>query len=100
MKEDDITVLIMDALLYSGIWAFVTHRPGAYRHLPLMKGIADILGIVEGGRFLAIEVKGPKARITPEQIEFIDSVNNSGGLGFFARSLEDVADKVKLKIRL
>jgi hypothetical protein len=42
------------------------------------------------GRVLAIEVKSATGRASPEQIAFIDKVNSFGGLGFIARSVEDV----------
>jgi hypothetical protein len=76
------------------------HGPGR------IKGVSDILGVVgrvgieQGlltglGRFLAIEVKGTTGRLTPEQAEFLIQVNNRGGLGFVARSVEDVQEAFK-----
>ena len=53
-------------------------------------GVSDILGVLPGCRFLAVEVKVPKGKVSPHQQEFIDSVNQAGGLAFVARSLEDV----------
>lgn len=52
-----------------------------------LKGTSDILGIFEG-KFLAIEVKTPVGRATPEQKEFISNVNSRGGTAFIARSSE------------
>lgn len=52
-------------------------------------GVADILGIYQG-RMLAIEVKGPKGRVSEKQQEFIDTVNECGGIAFVARSVDDV----------
>ena len=64
------------------------------------KGMSDILGILKDGRFLAIEVKTPqtinlKTETTKNQKEFIDRVNFSGGLAFFADSVKVVEDKIK-----
>jgi hypothetical protein len=39
--------------------------------------------------FTAVEVKGPKTRISPEQQNFIDRVRSAGGLAGIARSVED-----------
>jgi hypothetical protein len=39
---------------------------------------------------LAIEVKRPRGRVTPEQQQFIDMINEAGGLAFVARSVEEV----------
>lgn len=58
-----------------------------------MPGCSDILGCLPpDGRFLAIEVKHPSNRkgATEEQKAFLDAINGAGGLGFVARSLEDI----------
>ncbi|OFZ03688.1 MAG: hypothetical protein A2X97_14095 [Bdellovibrionales bacterium GWA1_52_35] len=54
-----------------------------------IKGTSDILGILPDGRLLAIEVKSETGRLTPEQKEFIGSINRRGGLAFMARSVDD-----------
>lgn len=41
-------------------------------------------------QFIAIEVKTPTGKIKPEQQHFIDTVNNSGGVGIIARSEGDL----------
>jgi hypothetical protein len=53
-------------------------------------GIADIIGVLPGGRFLAIEVKRPGGELSPTQKLFLENVNRSGGLAFMASSLEEV----------
>ena len=66
-----------------------------------INGVADILGVVGSafisadgslglGRLLAIEVKSSKGKPTPDQASFLLQVNNRGGPGFIARSVEDV----------
>jgi hypothetical protein len=54
------------------------------------KGIADIIGCFPNGRFLAVEVKLPGNKPTPEQLEFLDTVHQKNGIGIVATSLEDV----------
>jgi hypothetical protein len=44
------------------------------------------------GRFLAIEVKRPGGKPTPEQQQFMDMINQAGGLAFVAHSIEEVAE--------
>lgn len=56
------------------------------------KGSADILGIMMGGRFLAIEVKTGRAVQTVEQQTYQRIVEMMGGLYVLARSVEDVAE--------
>ncbi len=47
-------------------------------------GCADIIGQLKNGRFLAIEVKRPGGKPTPDQQAFIDMVNRHGGVAFVA----------------
>jgi len=54
------------------------------------KGSSDILGILDDGRFLAIEVKSAKGKATPEQVEFLADITKRGGVAFVARSIEDI----------
>lgn len=71
------------------------------------KGIADILAC-RNGKFIAIEVKksdwkppkkGTKAyKHFRNQYLFLERVRNAGGIGFFARSTDDVIEKLNLKI--
>ena len=54
------------------------------------KGQSDIQGVLPGsGRFLAIEVKRPKGKATPEQHAFLDRITEAGGVAFIAWSVED-----------
>ena len=52
-------------------------------------GVSDLIGWTEGGRFVAVEVKGPRGRVTDEQAAFIELVRRSGGLAGVARSVDD-----------
>lgn len=66
------------------------------------KGVADILGcttrqittntarIYARGTFFAIEVKSRTGSPSKDQREFLEGVKNAGGIGFIARSLDDV----------
>ncbi|HEY5177286.1 MAG TPA: VRR-NUC domain-containing protein [Terriglobales bacterium] len=59
------------------------------------KGISDIIGCLPDGGFLAIEVKKPRGRPTPEQKEFIASVLRNKGIGIIAYSLDDVLNALE-----
>lgn len=54
-----------------------------------MKGVSDIIGIIQG-RMLCIEVKAPKGKPTLDQIEFLNMINEQGGIAIIARSELDV----------
>jgi len=56
------------------------------------KGVSDILGVLEGGRALAIEVKRPGRPPTDHQKNFMDAINAAGGLAFVATSVRDVTE--------
>ena len=57
------------------------------------EGTSDIIGMLVGGRFLAIEVKrDAKGKATAEQVAFIKMVNNNGGLAMVAWSAEMVEE--------
>jgi hypothetical protein len=58
------------------------------------RGMSDILGMLKGGRLFAIECKSRTGRIQPHQQDFLDLINAGGGLGFVARSVEDVLAKI------
>lgn len=56
------------------------------------RGCSDLLGQLKDGRLLAVEVKGPKGRIRPEQAAFLEQVRGNGGMAFVARNCRDVFD--------
>lgn len=64
-------------------------QTGKYRRTATRKGTPDILCCYRG-LFLAIEVKTQKGRLSPEQRELIQSIENTGGQALVARSIEDV----------
>ena len=94
MKEKDLTKQIRSLLKVCGVWHWK-----AWQGMGSTPGTSDILGCYKG-KLLAIEIKGESGRISPKQQEFIDRVNAEGGLGFFAWSIEDVAEKLEIKNRV
>jgi hypothetical protein len=52
-------------------------------------GLSDIIGIFKG-RFLAIEVKRPGAKMNDDQIIFQQRVEHFGGIHILAYSIDDV----------
>lgn len=100
MMEKEIENSILSFLDFIGVFAWKNQSVGIYDPIKKIyrrsnnkyhrKGIADILGIVEG-KFLAIEVKSKTGTISPEQRIFIARVNQDGGIGFIARSVSQCA---------
>jgi len=95
LKETDITKQIRNVLKTFGVFHWkVLQGMGS------TPGVPDIVGILPDGKFLAIEVKTAKGRLSPHQERFIQNINDAGGLAFVARSPEDVIDKLGLKARM
>ena len=98
MKESEIQSQILIYLRANNIFCWKNHVGGIKTKYGMAtnpaKGIADITGVMPGGRFLACEVKTPKGKPSPEQILYLANVNAAGGLGFFATSVEDVAHEL------
>jgi hypothetical protein len=58
-------------------------------------GAADLIGIRNDGKFVSVEVKGPKTRITDEQRVWYETIRKFGGLAGIARSVADALEIVK-----
>jgi hypothetical protein len=54
------------------------------------KGSADILGILPGGRFLAVECKAPDGRLSLEQREFLTDIKALGGMAVMVRGWKEL----------
>src|SRR5262245_38362086 len=52
-------------------------------------GQADIVGVLKGGRFFALEVKSASGRLTRHQSAFLDNVRAVGGVAGVVRSVEE-----------
>ena len=54
------------------------------------KGCPDVLGQLNDGRLLGVEVKSPTGRLRPEQAFFLERIRGAGGVAFMARDCRDV----------
>ena len=68
--------------------AIKTEKGALVRMAPA--GTSDIIGMLRDGRFLAVEIKAGKNKPTQLQQEFMDQVNEDGGLAFCAWAVDDV----------
>jgi hypothetical protein len=64
-------------------------RPGKFMSFGL-KGSADVLGCLPGGRLLCVEYKAEHGRLSPEQKQFLEDIRGLGGLAIVARSWTDI----------
>ena len=93
IKETDITRQIKDVLKHAG--AFPIKIAGG----PFQHDISDLLVCFEG-KFVAIEVKRPKGRLTDGQEKFLHNVRAAGGIAFVAYSVDDVVRELGLDVKL
>jgi hypothetical protein len=101
--ESEVVKSILHYLKIIGVMAWRNNTTGVYdptrklfRSFSGLKGVSDILGVMRGGRFLAIEAKAKDGRLSDDQAAFIDAVNKAGGLAFCARSIDDVRAAMEL----
>ena len=59
------------------------------------KAVADILACIKG-RFLAIELKSDRGRLSEDQKFFLERVQIAGGFAMEARSLDEIIEMVEL----
>jgi len=103
-EEGTLEDQIMDLLLMHPKVAFakvntsgVVKRKGHWITIGNIPGLADIDGMLKGGRFFCIEVKKPLEEPTKEQFDFMSMVNMGGGLAFWTDNLQDVIDTLKME---
>jgi hypothetical protein len=101
-RETDIQAAILKALEIhpSVIWAHrmntgagrLTYGDGkASRFIRFgFTGCPDVLGQLRDGRLLAIEVKRPSGKVSPEQQAFIQRAAENGAVALVARSTDDI----------
>ena len=54
------------------------------------KGAPDILGVLPGGRMVAVECKASDGKLRPEQELFLERLRAAGALCIVARSVDDL----------
>lgn len=59
-------------------------------HAGLATGSSDLIGLTSAGRFLSVEIKSARGRLTGEQRAWLAMVRALGGLGGVARSVDDL----------
>jgi hypothetical protein len=98
-RETDLVRACLQLLRLRGVLAWRVNSgavAGEYRgrrrfvKFNTAKGCSDILGILPGGRFLAVECKMPGRKTTPDQAAFLDAVRMAGGLALVVRDVREL----------
>ena len=101
MREEDLTLQILDMLRAYGFPAWRTHNT---RHYPVEPGIADINAVLPGGIFFACEVKKPGEYTKPfreqKQAEWLKRVADQGGVVCKVRNLEEAQNILKTALAI
>lgn len=67
-----------------------------FRANSVLKGVSDIIGFnKKTGQFIAVEIKTGRDKLSVEQKLFLDTLNESGGVGIEVRSIDDLIEKIK-----
>jgi hypothetical protein len=59
-------------------------------------GCPDVIGQLNDGRLLGVEVKAEKGKLRPEQTIFLERIRCAGGVAFMARNCNDVLYQLNL----
>ena len=74
----------------------ITLRNARPFHAGFVDGASDLIGFSRDGRFIALELKSRRGRLSPEQKNFIAQVQAHGGIAGVVRSTEDALRLVRL----
>lgn len=93
-----------EGIVKNKVKKFLKDRMISYRMIipsPLgnSSGMSDFIGLLPTGRFIAIETKSEKGRLTSLQKKFLDEVKANKGLAFVIRNdfdIEQMAAEINL----
>lgn len=103
-SEKNIQAAILQYLSLRGIFhwrnnsgAFTIPESGnhARRYIKMgITGAPDIICVIKG-RFVGIEVKGPKGKQRPDQIDYEQRCIKAGGIYYVARSIDQAIEFIE-----
>lgn len=99
MLEKEIQKQIIDYLNARGIFCWKHRNGGSFgkkKSYQTVLGIPDIIGFLDDGTFLGIEVKTSTGILSDEQKDFSIIAKRTGARVFTARCLQDVIDELYL----
>lgn len=95
--ESSLVRSCLDLLSLRGVFAFRVNTTGVYdpkrgvfRSFHGLRGVSDILGVLPGGRFLAVECKVGRNKLSDEQQFFIDRILGMGGVAWVIRNVGEL----------
>lgn len=100
-KETDLVKQCLDLLALRGVFAWRQNQgavSGEYKgkrrfiRFAGADGISDIIGVLPGGKMLAVECKMPGNKPTPEQLDFMQKVRHQGGIAVVIYDAQELID--------
>jgi hypothetical protein len=99
VREEDLTLQILDMIRAHGLPAWRTHDT---RHHPVEEGIADINAVLPGGVIFACEVKKPGGSTNrlreSKQEDWLRRVADQGGAVCKVTSLEGAREALEMAL--
>ncbi len=96
--ERDVLRACLDYLKARNIFAWRVNTGAMRRGKRYVRfgfpGVSDIIGILPGGRFLAVECKSSTGKLSLDQDAFLTAVQLSGGVALWVRSAAELHDKL------
>ncbi len=98
-RETDLCNACLTLLKLRGVFCWRSNTAGIKRRdragrefwaAPGMRGVADLIGVLPGGKFLAVETKTAAGKLSPEQAAFLDNIRAAGGVAVVIRSLDEM----------
>jgi len=102
--EGEIVAAVFEYLQLRGVFAWRNNTGAMVVKVPNgrdrffrfgKKGSSDIIGILDDGRWLAIECKTAKGKASLDQLCFLAEIAKRGGVAFVARSIEEVERELR-----
>jgi hypothetical protein len=94
--ESAIVSSCLEFLAWKGIEAWRQNQGaipiagGGYRRFTGKRGLSDIIGILDDGRWLAVEAKLPGNKPTADQDGFLDMIFRKGGVATWVTSVTEL----------
>jgi len=86
-------------LFRNNVGALPDPKGRGYIRFGLAVGSADLIGVMRpNGRFVALEIKMPNGRVTPDQEAWLKTIRDFGGVAEVVRSVDEallVVEKAK-----
>ena len=104
LSANALTKHVLYLLKMKGVFAWRQNNGGVYdptkkvfRANSSMRGVPDIIGYknTDGAKFIAIEIKVGKDKLSIHQDTFLNNLNKAGGIGRVIRNLEDLENLIK-----